>query len=172
MMALGIVIRVFVWLALYAVLFCFAETGVAKFFSEFNSVGFISGIMVFASFLLSIRTFLIFKLNETVYSTKDYQEYKKGIDGSFNTNKMYYPLEFLDFKLGWNLIECVATIFICIAAIAFKERCDSLPRNPIAPIPLASILYLLCSFTYTLFSINKNFQAIISWWAYRVKGNS
>lgn len=83
-----------------------------------NSV--FTGLLTLAGFLFSARTFITFKLNETVYCKSHYHEFVEKFqdDGAYNA-KLYDPLKKLDADLGKVCLRCFITLFVVLSFLVF-----------------------------------------------------
>ena len=86
-----------------------------------NSV--FTGLLTLAGFLFSARTFITFKLNESVYCKAHYQQMVEKFqeDGAYNS-KLYDPLKALDANLGKTCLRCFITLFVVLCFLVFLPK--------------------------------------------------
>lgn len=86
-----------------------------------NSV--FTGLLTLAGFLFSARTFITFKLNESVYCKTHYQQIVEKFqeDGAYNS-KLYDPLKALDTNLGKTCLRCFVTLFFVLCFLVFLPK--------------------------------------------------
>ena len=138
--------------------------GVRKFVNQCDvecnkliSLGVIGGIMALGSFLINTRSFIIFKLQENVYSQPQYQKRTRELkrDGG----GIYAPLLNLDKKLGDCIFDCALSLFVLTVAVVLGKTWPWL-----GSIAVAFICLLMFSFMSCVLALNRNFQSVINEW--------
>jgi hypothetical protein len=81
-----------------------------------------AGMLALNGFMFTARTFIVFKLNDTVYSNENYrkevEEFKK--QGAYGL-ELYEPLKNLDSVIGRASLMCFVTL-ICLTLFALIPR--------------------------------------------------
>ena len=154
-----------------------------------NSV--FTGLLTLTGFLFSARTFITFKLNDSVYSKENYRTLIKGLakEGAYDGG-LYAPLKILDGKLGATCRYCFIVLFLVISYSFLPKDWQSGPplwdlfRSPAASIPLAgasvtwrfavhqlatvlvfsAIFAIIIEIFCAITAVNRNIQAIIANW--------
>lgn len=154
-------------LSAIAVLSSLLWAGRPDFFeSKISIQAFFTGLLALSGFLFSARTFITFKLNETIYTNEDHQKrveqwqkdeaYKKGL---------YDPLHKLDCRLGVVSWLCLAGIaVIVIYAIVPIPSDYPLLDRVVYGIVFGYFTFFTIEFILAVQSLNTNIRTIIHFW--------
>ena len=127
---------------------------------DLAGVGLLSGILALAGFLATARSFLILKLHEDIYSTDAYQRRIRQLDGP--NADIYRPLLCFDSKIAQCLGSCAVSVLMLLAsALAYQWQLKGISVSDLA---LGAVLTTSVLFVQTVFSMNRNFRAIIEEW--------
>jgi len=129
--------------------------------TRFPLQGLIAGLLTLIGFITTSRTFLVFKMTDSVYSDPKWQADRRKLIKGTNA-KPNDPLRRLDEKfLATIYVSFFVFVLVLFFAAVFTEGSANKFAKPLGCLIVASTLGCLLQLAICVFSMNKNLSFII-----------
>lgn len=125
---------------------------VVKIYTEKIRASLFTGFLTLGGFLLSLKTFIIVKMKESVYDSSEYKEYFENRKERNSSLSLYKPLQNLSHLLFWAILSAIITSILQFSIGFFENVLSTMICIYMAAF---TIILLILS----LFEIKKNLDS-------------